>query len=152
MEKSVLRKLNFCYYTILVLALIVASLMIYLSKNAKLEYIDAFSKGGQAIQSAVIIYIIATLPIVLFWFKKQCDKLKTLDDEQLKYQTYQKNSLIRLLIVGPGLIFGILFYFLLGGHTPMIWCAAISAIGLIFCKPNAGRIRLELMPDDNIAL
>ena len=76
MEKSVLRKLNLCYYTILVLALIVASLMIYLSKNAKLEYIDAFSKGGQAIQSAVIIYIIATLPIVLFWFKKQCDKLK----------------------------------------------------------------------------
>lgn len=147
MEKAVIRRISYFYYGIILLSLAVVTLLIFLAKKGQLAYLDPLSSAGQVFQTIVICYIIASLPCAMFGFKKYCDKLKAVSDREQQLKSYFKASAIRIIIVGTGIIFGILAFYLLGGHRPMIWCAAIAAIGLIFCKPQDSRLRLEL--EDN---
>ncbi len=147
MERAVIRKISYFYYGIILLSLLVVTLLIFLAKKEQLPYLDPLSSSGQAFQTIVICYIIASLPCAMFGFKKYCDKLKAITDSELRLKSYFKASAIRIIIIGTGIILGIIAFYLLGGHRPMIWCAAIAAIGLIFCKPQESRLRLEL--EDN---
>ena len=144
MEKTVIRRLTIAYYAVIVLCLLLVTTLIYLNKLGRLSFIDPMTTLGQTVQTIVILYLIVSLPLVLFWFKKMCDKLKSEADETVKFKGYQKYSKIRLIVVGVGLLVAITSFYLLGGHQPMIWCAAIEAIGLIFCKPSQNRMILEL--------
>ncbi|MBQ7210251.1 MAG: hypothetical protein IJS05_05080 [Paludibacteraceae bacterium] len=150
MIKSILKPLQIAYYGILVAALLFATLCIYLSKNNSLLLVEPSSLGGQIIQSFVILYTIVSIAGGLFWFKTRCKKTKLIDDENEKLGRYKHDALIRIIVIGVGMLFGIVAFYILGGFTSMIWCAAISAIGLIFCKPNEMRIQLELLKDEQL--
>ena len=150
MNTSIIRTLQTAYYCMIVFALLIATLFIYLNKKAMLESLLPASIEGQIIQSFVILYAIISIAGGLYWFKWRCNKIKKIEDEKVKLSLYKRDALIRIIVIGVGMWFGIIAFYILGGYTSMIWCAAISAIGLIFCKPNETRIRLELLPDEQL--
>lgn len=151
MEKEIAKKLNWFYYGSLVLAVIVAAVMLLMVKKQLLLPLDPLSAAGQAIQYVVIVYILASVPGGLYLFKRKCDKIKQLESEEEKYAQYFKPAMYRLIVIGLGISLGIFAFYMLGGYQSMIWCAAIAAIGIYFCKPLAGKIQIDLFakPEDN---
>lgn len=151
MEKEIVKKLNWYYYGALVLAVIVAAVMLYLIKKQMILPLDPMSAVGQIIQYVVIVYILASVPGGLYLFKRKCDKIKQLETDEEKYEQYTKSAILRLIAVGLGISLGIFAFYMLGGYQSMIWCAAISAIGIYFCKPLVGKIQIDLFakPGDN---
>lgn len=146
-KDTVIKHLYYAYYAMLILAIVVATLMFYLLKH-DFNAIDRQSTAGITLQYFVIFYVVLSVPGMLFWFKKECDKIKLIKDENEQYTAYQKRALLRIIIIGFGVSFGILAFYLLGGYTSMLWCAAISAIGLIFTKPNKRKMELELLNEN----
>ncbi len=150
MEQKIAKKLMWYYYGMLALAVAVAGLMTYLGWNQSLPQIDPFATLGQVIQYVVIAIVIITVPGALWLFKRLCNTLKKETDEDIRFERYFKGAMIRILVIGVGISLGILAYYLLGGYQSMLFCAAVSAIGLIFCKPNARNIQLDLLDEEQI--
>jgi hypothetical protein len=98
------------------------------------------------IQYFVILDAIITVPLGLYGFKRICDKLRTLENEEIKYKQYQKWAAWRIVLVSNAMIFAISAFYLLGAYQSMLWIAAISAIGWYFTKPTPGKMLQELRP------
>ncbi len=147
MEKKLAKKLMWYYYAMLALALAAATGTYYLIRQELITTFDPLTLVGQTVQYIVIGYILITVPGSLGYGKYVCNKIKKADEE-VKFARYYKMALLRILLIGLGVSFGIVAFYLLQGYQSMILCAGISAIGLIFCKPNARKIELELL-DEN---
>lgn len=143
MEKKVNIVLNCFYYGFYLLAAVAAGLMWYLVNNGLLQPIDTMSSAGQAIQYVVICYVIASVAGGLFAFKKLMERNMNQEKEK-QLVAYRKWGIARICIIGLGIVLGITAFYLMGGYTSMIWCAAISAIGLYFCKPTLRKMEIEL--------
>ena len=148
MEKKVNRILNGFYYGFYALAVAAALLMWYLVTQCNLQTHNHLSTIGQAVQYVVIVYVIASVSGALFLFNKVLGKLKQLTDNSLKLRKYMQWAVIRIVLIGTGIILGIVAFYWLEGYKSMIWCAAVSTIGLYFCKPTLRRIELELEQDN----
>lgn len=146
MESKIIKHLNWYYYTMLALTLIAGTLSYYLIIKDVIIPIDPMTTVGQVIQYFVILDAIITIPLGLYGFKRICDKLRTLDDENIKYVQYQKWAAWRIVLVSNAMIFGISAFYLMGAYKSMLWIAAISAIGWYFTKPTIGKMAQELRP------
>ena len=113
--KKVLKNIQLAYYAVYIAA-IAAAVSGYALMNANLR-IDPQSEVGIALNSALIVHE--------------------------KLAKYQKGSIIRLLVLGVGLVLGVVFYYVLGLQS-MIFAAGISAIGVFFCKPAEVKVVAEL--------
>ncbi|MCM1034610.1 MAG: hypothetical protein NC038_03155 [Paludibacter sp.] len=146
MEDKLARKLNWLYYGFYVLSCLVATLFWYLITRRQLLAIDPQSVVGNVVQYVVICYVIASVPGCLYAFKRICEKIKCLPDD-VKYRAYYKWAVVRICLIGLGIVLGIVAFYILGAYQSMIWCAAIAALGLYFCKPTPRKIQLELTND-----
>lgn len=144
MIKNVLKKLTLVYYLIYIATIAVALLGFQLFKSG--YTIDDKSQLGIAVSSALIILIIGSIPLTLAIFNKKTKQWALMEDMQVKLQKYKQASIIRLAIVGSGLLFGVFFFFILNSQS-MIFSAGIAAIGLFFCKPAEVKIISELKLD-----
>jgi len=135
------KKLTFVYYLMFVAMIAAVALGYYCLKNGFL--IDIKSQTGITIQSIVILYIIISLPLSLYFFNKMTKKWQLIENDTEKLRPYEKWSIIRLFIVGFGIFAGIFLYYLMQSQS-MLFCAGISAIGLFFCKPTKNKIISEL--------
>ena len=143
-EHQIASKLKWFYYGAMVLALIAAALCYYLFPKYDIR-IDPYQKTGIVISYIVICYMLLSVAGGLWWFNRSIRPLKKREDE-MRYKEYIRYAAIRIGVIGAGLIIAIVAYYLLQLQT-MIYCAAISAIGLVFCKPQEGRIELDLLDD-----
>ncbi len=143
-EKDIEQKLKWYYYGAMLLAVAVAGLCYYLFPKYGL-YVDPLQKAGMIISYIVIAYMLLSVAGGMWWFNRQIKPLKKRED-QGRYSDYVRYAIIRLCIIGLGLILAIAAFYLLKQQT-MIYCAAISAVGLVFCKPQEGRIQLDLIDD-----
>lgn len=109
---------------------------------------DPNEQAGMIVQYAVIIYTLASIPGVLYWFKRSCAKIAKIEDEDLKYDTYFSYATIRMGVIAFAMVLGLLAYMLLGAYNPMIWLTAIAAIAFVFTKPTAAKAEEELRPQD----
>lgn len=103
---------------------------------------------GLIIQYLAIIYTLAVIPGVLYWMKRSCAKIAKIEDESLKYDTYYTYASLRMILIAVGSLISFFAYFLLGGHQPMLWLAAIGAVALVFTKPTPGKAEAELRRED----
>lgn len=151
-----MKKLNFYYYGILVLAVVTATLCYLLIMKDIVRPIDPMSTLGQVIQYIVILDAIITIPFGLWWHKRNCKKwqvspeqLQNLDDA-IK-QAYYRSARNRILLVSNAMILGIAASYLVGAcdpaHQSMLWIAGISAIGWYFTKPTEKKMYMELQPE-----
>lgn len=139
--KKTLQNITIAYYAVYIAAILSAMLGYYILKSG--YTIDPLSQWGVTISSALIILIIGSIPATLAVFHKLTKKWAKLTDEEQMFRKYRNASVIRILIIGLGLVAGILFFYILNSQS-MIFCAGISAIALFFCKPNEGKIASDL--------
>jgi Zn-dependent membrane protease YugP len=148
MESKIVKSLNWYYYTMLVLTLLAGTISYYLIIKEIIQPINPMTTIGQVIQYFVILDAIITVPLGLYGFKRICDKLRTLENEEIKYKQYQKWAAWRIVLVSNAMIFAISAFYLLGAYQSMLWIAAISAIGWYFTKPSEDKMQAELQPRD----
>jgi len=149
MAKSIIKKLNFWYYGLMCTAVFVAALLYFLLEKGCFSPLDADSAAGMAVQYAVILDTLVTIPLGLWLFKRRCRRICTIEDEDMRLSEYGKYAVRRILTVGNSLVFGMAAFYLLGGFRSMLWMAAVAAIGLYFCKPTERKMQLELLPYDD---
>jgi hypothetical protein len=145
MIEKVVKRLNLVYYLFYVAALLVAAGGFQLYRSG--VSLDSASQAGIAVNSALIIYIIGSIPIALSIFNKKTKIWAELPSLREKLRMYEKGATLRILVIGSGFLLGILFFFLMNSQS-MIFCAGIAAIGLFFCKPAEVKIISELKIED----
>ena len=138
-ENQVIRTLNWYYYGIMILTLAVLGIMCYLATQPDFEPVNVMDSLGMTLQYVAIGATLIALPLGLYLVKLY--KPQTL-------AKYQEVATMRILIVGLTIPMNIAFYYVLGSHQPMMWLAAISAIGWFFTKPTLGKLDKEMTPDD----
>ncbi len=143
MEEKTAKKLNWYYYGCYVLAVLVATLLWYLVTRQKMQSFNPQSTVGNVIQYIAIAYTLLSIPAGLYGFKCVCNRIKKWE-EQPKFRAYYKWAVLRIVVIGLGLLFNISAFYILQGYRSMLWCAAISAVALFFCKPVPRKIQLEL--------
>ena len=138
MEKIV-KQLNWCYYGVMVATLIVLGVMYYLFSKGLFEVIDPMTDLGKALQFAVYIVALMAIPFGLYLIK--WIKPTTLE-------RYKELAACRIFMIGGVMPTAIIFFYLLGGHRPLMWVAGMSAIAWYFTKPTVGKIEAEMTPED----
>lgn len=149
MEKT-LRNINGVYYIIYMLTILSAVAVFMLTyTNVNLYVINENTTVGRALSSIIIIYILISIPLAFWLFHKKTKTLQKIEDKFAMFNAYKNASILRLWVVGMGLIGGVmLFYFL--HSTNMMYCALISAVALFFCKPTENRMIKELNLEEEI--
>lgn len=148
MEQKIIRTLNVYYYGMMALTLLAGTVAYFLIMKGYVLPIDSLSSLGQAMQYIVIFDALITIPLGLYLCKKQCSKLSVLENEEQKWQGYQKAATTRILLVSNTMVFAIVAFYLMGAYQSMLWVAAVSAIGWYFTKPSLRKMELELQPKD----
>lgn len=148
MEKKVIRSLNWSYYGVMVLTLLVGTLAYFLVLKGYVTPIDKMSAAGKTLQYVVILDALCTIPLGLYWFKRRCKVLCQMEDGNEKLSKYQRIATLRIWIVSNAMVPGIVVFYLMGCYQPMLWVTAIAAIGWYFTKPTLRKMELELQPQD----
>lgn len=146
--KRPMKKLNLYYYLMMALALIAAGGSYYLVMHDLITPIDPLSGTGMAIQYAIILDALLTIPGGLFLMKRVCARLCTYEDQKKQEAEYIRYATWRILLVSNSMVLAIAAFYLLGAYQSMIWVAAISAIGWYFTKPSEAKMAHELAPRD----
>ncbi len=138
-ENQVIRTLNWYYYGIMILTLVILGVMCYLAIQPDFEPINTMESVGMILQYVAIGITLVAIPFGLYMVK--LFKPDTL-------QKYQDVATARILTVGLTIPMNIAFYYLLGSYQPMMWLAAMSAIAWFFTKPTLGKLEQEMTPED----
>lgn len=145
MITKLVKKLTLVYYLFYVAAVFIAAVGSQTYRSG--ISIDPASQVGIVINSILIIFIIGSIPVTLGLFNKQTKKWAELPSLDEKLQSYEKGSILRIVIIGTGFLLGILFFFLMNSQS-MIFSAGIAAIGLFFCKPAEVKVISDLQLED----
>lgn len=142
-----MKKLNIYYYGMLVLAIVVATICYVLIMKDIVYPIDSMSTLGQVIQYVIIMDAIITIPLGLWWHKRICIQLSTMEDKDAQTEAYCRSARNRIVLVSNAMVLGIGAFYLMGAYQSMLWIAAISAIGWYFSKPTEKKMFMELQPE-----
>lgn len=149
MEREIVKRLNYCYYAMMLLAVLAATAIYFLLVKGMIAPVDRNSTWGMVIQYFVILDALVTIPTGLYLFRRRSLKIAKIEDETMQADAYVKAATSRIVTVSNTMVFGIAAYYLLGGYQSMLWVAAISAIGWYFTKPTEQKVRLELHASEN---
>lgn len=144
--KRTLRILLTAYYAVYAAAILAATSGYYILKSG--FKIDPLTSEGTIINSIVILYIISTVPLALAIFNKMTKKWALIQDENEQLEKYRNGGIYRILIIGTGLVFGVVFFYVMNSQS-MIFCAGIAAVALFFCKPSENKILNDLNRNDS---
>ena len=137
--EQVVRKLNWIYYSQMVIALIVLTTFYYMLSKGMFEPLNPMSQQGKIVQYIVIFDALITIPLGLYlikWLKPQTE------------EKYFKLAGARILLVSNTMPLGIAAFYFLGCYRSMLWVAAIAAIAWYFSKPTVGKMDKEMTPDN----
>jgi len=143
--KKTLTKITIAYYVVYIAAVLAATAGYYILREG--FSIDVQSQTGITLSSALIIFIIGSIPVTLGLFHRYSKKIAALEDVETRVKKYEMASYLRLTIIGLGLIFGVLFFYILHSQS-MLFCAGIAAIALFFCKPSKSKMINDIDIDE----
>lgn len=150
MEQKVIRYLNWFYYGMMVLSLIVLTIMYFSFSRRLFLPLDRFSTLGIVLQYIVIFDALITIPGGLYAFKKLCEKLQPMEDKEEQLRRYRKYAAWRIVLVSNAMPLGIVAFYLFGAYSSMLWVAAVAAIAWYFTKPTLRKLEMELEPKDDV--
>ena len=142
--KKTVQQLVIAYYSVYIAAILAAVSGYYILKAG--IHIDPLSATGTSLNTFLIILIIGSMPVALASFNRYLKKLQLINDLELKLKKYRKAGLIRIYVIGVGLVLGVLFFYIMGLQS-MIFSAGIAAIALFFCKPSEAKVTIDLQLD-----
>lgn len=144
--KKTLKLLKLTYYSVYLAAIIAAFSGYTFFKNGLT--IDSKSDAGVTLQSILILFIIGSIPLTLAAFNRMTKKWAEIDNTDEKIKKYQEAGILRIVIIGLGLIVGVVFYYVMQSQS-MIFAAGIATIALFFCRPSENKIIIDLKLDEN---
>lgn len=109
-------KTKILYYSLLVLAIISASLGYLAITRGWLNVVDPLSTAGTIVQYMVIFDAVITIPLGLW----------------LQHKGYLK---LGLVLAANSMIPAFFMFYLLGAYMPMLYLAGMSAIAWYFARP-----------------
>jgi hypothetical protein len=140
--ESIVKKINLAYYLIYTITIVSTVIGYIITFNSEFS-VDVKSQLSITLSSLVILYIIVSIPAALSIFNRNIKKWILIEDKFTKLEKYATGATWRLLVIGFGLVFSIVVFYIL--RTPsMIYCAGIAAIAIIFCKPSENKIISDL--------
>ncbi len=146
--KKVQKSLSLAYYSMFAAAFASAIAGYYILQNNFV--INPLTQPGITISAILIIFIIGSIPLTLAVFNVFLKKLRISEDLNYKLEKYRKAGIIRIIVIGCGIVLGILFFYVMRSQS-MIFCAGIASIALVFCKPSEVKIITDLeIVDENI--
>ena len=142
MIESAIKKLFLYYYLVFVLLILTAVLGHFLSLKLA---IDTNSARGVSAQTFSIFILLIFIPSALKIFSVKVNKLSKNEDLNIidKINKYVFWSNIRLAMIAFSLLINVLFYYLIQNNS-MLFCAAISAVAVLFCRPKKDKMLEEL--------
>lgn len=143
--KSIITKITLVYYGIYTSTILLA-VLIFLTKG-NYPVLDSKSTLGITLTQITILFMLISIPLALGGFYRMTKKWRLIENQTLKVKEYQKGAIIRLIIIGIGLL-GSIFLFYLLRDLSLIYCAAIAALSLIFCKPSEAKLISDLKLDE----
>ncbi|MDP4240181.1 MAG: hypothetical protein Q8904_11995 [Bacteroidota bacterium] len=144
--ERIVKRINLAYYLIYTLT-ILSTIVGYLVTQTSETTVDVKSPLSIALSSMVILYIIISIPAALYLFHRNTKKWIELEDNFIKLEKYAAGATWRLLAIGFGLVLSVIVFYIIRTES-MIFCAAITAIALLFCKPSEVKIKSELNLED----
>ena len=144
--KKTLKLLRLTYYSVYLTAIIAAFSGYTILKNGLT--IDPKSDTGVTLQSILIIFIIGSIPLTLATFNRMTKKWAELNNIDEKIIKYRRAGIIRIIIIGLGLILGVVFFYVMQSQS-MISIAGIAAVALFFCKPSENKIIIDLKLEES---
>ena len=144
--KKTLKLLRLTYYSVYLTAIIAAFSGYTILKNGLT--IDPKSDTGVTLQSILIIFIIGSIPLTLATFNRMTKKWAELNNIDEKIIKYRRAGIIRIIIIGLGLILGVVFFYVMQSQS-MIFIAGIAAVSLFFCKPSENKIIIDLKLEES---
>lgn len=144
--KKTLKLLRLTYYSVYLTAIIAAFSGYTILKNGLT--IDPKSDIGVTLQSILIIFIIGSIPLTLATFNRMTKKWAELNNIDEKIIKYRRAGIIRIIIIGLGLILGVVFFYVMQSQS-MIFIAGIAAVALFFCKPSENKIIIDLKLEES---
>jgi uncharacterized membrane protein len=146
--ENIVKRINLAYYLIYTLTILATIVGYLLTMNQDIS-VDIKSNLSITLSTVVYGYIMISIPGALALFHRYTKKLSEIDDKYTKINKYVTAASWRLLIVGFGLVFSVITFYIIRTQS-MIYCAAISAIVLLFfCKPTESKIISDLKLDDS---
>lgn len=143
-----LKSINAVYYIVYMLTIIMAVAIFALSYlNVSRVYIDEKSPLGITLSSILTFYLLISIPLTFWMFHKGTKKWQNIPDQFEKFRAYKNGSILRLWLIGVGLILGVLMVYLFSSIN-MLYYAGISAIAFFFCKPTENKMIKELNLSD----
>jgi hypothetical protein len=143
--ERIVKKINNAYYMIYTLT-ILATIIGYIVVQNR-EAVDVKSPLSITLSSIVIIYIFISLPAAIAIFHRSLKKWIPIENEFQKLDKYAAGATWRILAVGFGLVLSVVAFYFIRSES-MIFCALITAMGLLYCKPTVGKIRSDLKLDE----
>jgi len=144
--KKAVKQITLAYYFVYT-ATILTTVVGYLLNIKSPTAMDPKSPLSIAISSILILYIIISIPMALGIFFKMNKKWKTIEDKALRIQKYENGAILRLVVIGIGLVGSVIAFYILRSES-MIFCAGIAAIALLFCRPNEAKVSADLELDE----
>ena len=138
-ENQVIRTLNWYYYGVMALTLIILGVMYYLTSQPDFEPVNPTEQLGMILQYAAIGATLVAIPFGLYMVKWA---------KPVTLEKYQEVATGRILAVGLTMPMNIAFFYLLGTYRPLMWLAAMSAIAWFFTKPTLGKLEQEMTLED----
>jgi hypothetical protein len=100
--------------------------------------LDKSTEAAIAVQSADIIFLLGSIPGILWLFHKQTVKADAAPDET-KIKTYHKWLIIRLVVINFNIAVNVVLLGLYADKSYFM-CAAMAAVTLLFCRPEKAKI------------
>jgi len=140
--ERIVKKINLAYYLIYTLT-ILSTIIGYIVTQSRETTVDVKSPLSITLSSIVILYIIISIPAALYLFHKSTKKWIEIEDNFQKLERYTTGATWRIIIVGFGLVLSVVVFYIIRTES-MIFCAAITAVALLFCKPTENKMKSEL--------
>jgi len=144
--ERIVKKINLAYYLIYTLT-ILSTIIGYIVTQSRETAVDVKSPLSITLSSIVILYIIISIPAALYLFHKSTKKWIEIEDNFQKLERYTTGATWRIIIVGFGLVLSVVVFYIIRTES-MIFCAAITAVALLFCKPTENKMKSELKLDE----
>ena len=144
--ERIVKKIYLAYYIILTLT-ILSTIAGYIIIQYQETIVDVKSQLSIILSSVVILYIILSIPASISLFNRYNKKIRTIEDNYKKLEKYAAGATWRILAVGVGLVLSIIAFYILRTES-MIFCAGITAIALLYCKPTESKINSDLKLDE----
>ncbi len=142
--KHLIREINFTYYGIYLVTVLVAIGIFLLNiGNVNFYQIEETSSLGRNISTIYLIYLLISIPFSLYGFTKRAKKWQTIENRELMLIKYKNGARLRIIVIGLALIMGLVLVYLMKSKS-MIFSSAIAAVGLYFSKPTFQKIRKDL--------